>query len=644
MADDRDIAAFRGAVAALPALNDGEGPFHCVVCQEDHPPPVQQHQIHGEILCHDCVLEGIIPMFHKALDHEINYPPEYGGKKLHAHDFRKILSSDFMKRWRQRQIEYRTKPATRIYCQHLVHADKKPRIGEYDFPKSREKLALTTAEAEKAKAEGHTIEQCGIMVGTFKEPGQGHRHTCDSCQGVSCASCSEAYHLEEGEHNTCADRPEDKDLEALAKGKDYQECAKCALKCELQDGCNKMHCPRCAIYFCFLCGQETTNSYNHWKPGGCPIYGKPGDAHARQMDEVRMQGDPANVNEPNVGPMGRNPDLLHQMQAAQRDLQHRLERWQQGNPVEGDPFANPLLALNPFLAPAPLDLNRMQALDDDEFNRRMERRMREFEIRPLEVNRHHQEFLQEMERQGQALQRDRARREQMEQEMERRREERIRERDELEALLRRLDEDRERRKLEFQLRHAERQQRREADGRQAPAPLADADGADVAVEDLADDQLLARVRRELPGFDPLHHDENPLWREFDRRYEARRDRWNADHEARMDWLDGEVDRAIQGEAPLADGADVDLANLNHEEFMQLLARDEQEFQRRREQRNQARAETRRERREQWARERQERQDAFRDARQNARQNAEAARPRRGFRTFLDHRRRRQERR
>jgi hypothetical protein len=253
--------------------------FHCVVCDETYAlVSVRDYDVHGDTLCHDCVLQGIVPLFHKALEHEFHYPVRYAGKIIDWRQFRDAPGEDFIARFQSRVIEYETPPSDRIYCQNFVRV-----LDKGHAPVTAEKLALRPEEIEEAKENGEMIEQCGTMVGRFSTSSQAKKLTCQNCAGLTCSICGGPVIA--GDHgedaHICNTTSEQNGLEGLTRGKEYQDCPKCGLSTELRDGCNHMTRPRCTTDYCFQCGKEARPGDDHWKAGGCLRWGQPGSERAR---------------------------------------------------------------------------------------------------------------------------------------------------------------------------------------------------------------------------------------------------------------------------------------------------------------------------------------------------------------------------
>lgn len=60
----------------------------------------------------------------------------------------------------------------------------------------------------------------------------------------------------------------------LEQSSDHVQCPACDVYIEKTDGCNKMTCSRCHTKFCFLCGEVTGSTYDHFNTPGSTCYRK----------------------------------------------------------------------------------------------------------------------------------------------------------------------------------------------------------------------------------------------------------------------------------------------------------------------------------------------------------------------------------
>lgn len=126
-------------------------------------------------------------------------------------------------------------------------------------------------ELYKADLEGIVkCHKCGYMV--FFE-GREVPMVCPECKSKTCAMCGQAYHV----GMTCQQMQEiDKNrlVEEKMNEAIVRTCPKCQAQFVKEEGCNKMECPRCGSWICYLCKQIIPKNvgYNHfWRnPGVCP--------------------------------------------------------------------------------------------------------------------------------------------------------------------------------------------------------------------------------------------------------------------------------------------------------------------------------------------------------------------------------------
>lgn len=60
----------------------------------------------------------------------------------------------------------------------------------------------------------------------------------------------------------------------LAENSTIVKCPDCDIFIEKINGCNKICCTKCKTYFCFICGELTGNSYDHFADSTSRCYGK----------------------------------------------------------------------------------------------------------------------------------------------------------------------------------------------------------------------------------------------------------------------------------------------------------------------------------------------------------------------------------
>ena len=220
--------------------------------------------IDGSLVCVSCVRQ----MFDKALKFEHNYPPRWS-VPLHPSEFSHIISADYIRDYKDKEIEYNTPPNKRVYCQYDIERVK---------------------VVDNSKMEFFT-ERCGDFIGARQKPIKGDILVFGRCGGLDCENVTcmvcEYYcnnNAEDMLQHLCLgkSRANEKRAQAflgLKRGKDWQQCPsrKCGRRIELSAACNHISC-QCGMGFCFICGKEADGESDHWRKGGCPRYNQPGDA------------------------------------------------------------------------------------------------------------------------------------------------------------------------------------------------------------------------------------------------------------------------------------------------------------------------------------------------------------------------------
>lgn len=214
----------------------------CSVCFED-----MEHgmKIYGDLVCEGCVHAGIIPKFISALHHEVDYPPKWGPHRLHPWDFKDFLvdPEDFMNEWKDKLLEYETPVHIRLYCGN-----------------------------------------CQVFV-CERDERRLIRLMCIKCDSLICSGCGGVY--ENDDSHGCKDVADA--FEGLVRGKHWQVCpnTECKMRVQLREGCNALVCASssCNTEFCFVCGEQTSHDFNHWKLGSkCPRWNQPGAQNAHFDD------------------------------------------------------------------------------------------------------------------------------------------------------------------------------------------------------------------------------------------------------------------------------------------------------------------------------------------------------------------------
>lgn len=233
--------------------------FTCTVCYDDDCTGPQR-TIDGSLICSDCTLQHIPPLFQRAFDNKgsDDYSPRWG-VELQARDFLDVLGAEFVERYERVIREYNAD--LKIYCSHHMLEATAPARG-YVAP-AGQKLALTGSALFALPAGTPTIV-CKAFVGA-KSKTLGKVQTCYRCNGLVCVCCEMA--LEQARH-LCQPRAEPTIEEIMGdkvRGRDYQACPQCGDAIELVDGCNSVTCKNCRTSLCFFCGKKVFHDSDHWK-------------------------------------------------------------------------------------------------------------------------------------------------------------------------------------------------------------------------------------------------------------------------------------------------------------------------------------------------------------------------------------------
>jgi len=247
--------------------------WSCEVCCEDFR-DYTSTDIEGSPVCPPCVRE----MFDKALKFEHEYPPKWG-TSLHPSEFNHIISKDFIDIYERKEIEYKTQPGRRIYCQHMVER----------------------AVAGDNSTGGTTQEPCGEFIGVRQRSSKSDMLVlgrCRTCKNATCMVCDD-YSSDPATtlQHICTGKSSANELRAqafvgLKRGKEWQQCPNrlCARRIELSAACNHITCT-CGTGFCFICGKEADGDSEHWaRKSGCPRYNHPDDIDA-EYDEYEEDDD-----------------------------------------------------------------------------------------------------------------------------------------------------------------------------------------------------------------------------------------------------------------------------------------------------------------------------------------------------------------
>lgn len=165
-------------------------------------------EIDGSPVCVACIKR----MFDKALKFEHDYPPNWAGP-LHPSEFSHILSTEYIEEYKQKEIEYKTPIAKRIYCQHVIP------------------ISTTYLPGQGFDT---VVGRCGQFLGVrHKARKPDHILTlgrCKSCRSATCMVCDDysedpQYLLKhECPGKSCANENRAKAFHGLKRGKDWQEC------------------------------------------------------------------------------------------------------------------------------------------------------------------------------------------------------------------------------------------------------------------------------------------------------------------------------------------------------------------------------------------------------------------------------------
>ena len=247
--------------------------WNCQICCEDFR-DYTSTDIDGSPVCPPCVRE----MFDKALKFEHEYPPKWG-TPLHPSEFSHIISKDFIEGYEHKEVEYKTQPDRRIYCQHKV-------------------VRVVTEDGSTC---GTTQEPCGEFIGVRQNSRKSDilvLGRCRECKNFTCMICEDyssdpaatLQHFCTGK--SIANEQRAQAFEGLKRGKEWQQCPNrlCARRIELSAACNHITCT-CGMGFCFICGKEADGDSEHWaRKSGCPRYNHPDDENA-EYDEYDEDDD-----------------------------------------------------------------------------------------------------------------------------------------------------------------------------------------------------------------------------------------------------------------------------------------------------------------------------------------------------------------
>jgi hypothetical protein len=241
--------------------------WNCEICCEDFH-DYTSTEIEGSPVCPSCVRE----MFDNALKFEHEYPPRWG-VALHPSEFSHIISKDFTESYKNKEIEYKTQPSRRIYCQHMLERVVVQESGVWETLQ----------------------EPCGEFIGVrqrLSKPDVLVLGRCKECKNATCMVCDDyssdpaatLQHVCTGKSSANEQRAQA--FIGLKRGREWQQCPNrlCGRRIELSAACNHITCT-CGTGFCFICGKEAEGESSHWAlKSGCPRYNHPDDRNAEYDD------------------------------------------------------------------------------------------------------------------------------------------------------------------------------------------------------------------------------------------------------------------------------------------------------------------------------------------------------------------------
>ncbi|KAK6431980.1 hypothetical protein LTR95_011854 [Oleoguttula sp. CCFEE 5521] len=94
----------------------------CVWCGDEwtepgYRPEGSDHDPKNGMICKDCAIDAILPLFQQAYEDGSKYPPKWGGTKLLTTDFEDLFPDGFLEEWRLKVAnEYSVDAGKRAYC------------------------------------------------------------------------------------------------------------------------------------------------------------------------------------------------------------------------------------------------------------------------------------------------------------------------------------------------------------------------------------------------------------------------------------------------------------------------------------------------------------------------------------------------
>lgn len=186
----------------------------CDICCDEFCDFTSVH-IHRSPVCVQCVRT----MFQKALDFEHEYPVQWGGDELHPSQFTHILQADFIAAYEKKEVEYKTPPAKRVYCLHVLM-------------KSAGGRPTTEACGKFLGVRARRVAANQLMLGRCADC---DNMTCMVCDGFSGDAVAIFRHQCPG--RSLANEERARAFAGLKRGKDWQQCPNrtCGRRIELSE-------------------------------------------------------------------------------------------------------------------------------------------------------------------------------------------------------------------------------------------------------------------------------------------------------------------------------------------------------------------------------------------------------------------------
>lgn len=167
-------------------------------------------------VCVPCIRK----MFRKALDFEHEYPPQWAGEELHPTQFKHILQADFIAAYERQEVEYKTPPNKRVYCQHML------------MKRSAEGRPTTEACGKFLGVRGRRVAQNQLLLARCEEC---DNMTCMVCDGFTADAVGIFRHQCPGRSRVNEERA--RAFAGLKRGKDWQQCPNrtCGRRIELSE-------------------------------------------------------------------------------------------------------------------------------------------------------------------------------------------------------------------------------------------------------------------------------------------------------------------------------------------------------------------------------------------------------------------------